>query len=148
MTHPQMPPLTREEIEIFLKESPIARFCTKNHDGTIHIAPVWFKYDQGEFLFGTQDTSRKARNLKRNTDVTLLIDNQAPPYKGIVVYGKATLDYDNVLNKRISIFKKYMPEENAKGMAEGLAKTWKPVVIHVKPHHMTSYDYAKAPGRK
>jgi nitroimidazol reductase NimA-like FMN-containing flavoprotein (pyridoxamine 5'-phosphate oxidase superfamily) len=143
-----MPPLTKDEIEAFLKEAPIARFCTKNSDGAIHVAPIWFKYDQGEFLFGTQDKSRRVRNLKRNSDVTLLIDNQAPPYKGIVVYGKATLDYDNVINKRVSIFKKYMPEENAKGMADGLAKTWKPVVIHVKPHRMTSYDYAKAPGRK
>ena len=32
--------LAKEEIESFLKEAKIARFCSLNNDGTIHAAPV------------------------------------------------------------------------------------------------------------
>lgn len=143
MVHPQMPPLTEAETEAFLKEAPIVRLCSKNADGTVHVAPVWFTYEGGEFHIGTQDSSRKAKNIRRDGDVTLLIDNQNPPYKGIVVYGKASLDHVNVIEKRVSIFRKYMPENEGRKMAEGLASRWKPVVIHVKPTKTASYDYSK-----
>ncbi len=76
--YPQMPPFTQDEIEAFLKEAPIARLSSLNPDGTIHIAPVYFKYDNGNILIGTQDMTHKVRNIKNNQQVTVLIDNQTP----------------------------------------------------------------------
>jgi nitroimidazol reductase NimA-like FMN-containing flavoprotein (pyridoxamine 5'-phosphate oxidase superfamily) len=52
--YPQMPPFTQDEIEAFLNEAPIARLSSHNSDGTIHIAPVYFKYENGNILIGTQ----------------------------------------------------------------------------------------------
>lgn len=143
--YPQMPPLTQEELVAFLKEAPIARLSSMNPDGTIHSAPVYFKYDNGDILIGTQDVTRKVRNAKQNPNVTLLIDNQSPPYRGVVIYGEAELDYEDVIAKRISIFERYMPTENAQQLAMGLANHYDPVIIRIKPKHMTSYDYSK-PG--
>ncbi|MFM8426333.1 MAG: hypothetical protein ACKOBL_14285, partial [Chloroflexota bacterium] len=40
--YPQMPPLTEEEITIFLNQPLIAKLGTLNDDGTIHIVPVIF----------------------------------------------------------------------------------------------------------
>ncbi|MFI5421193.1 MAG: pyridoxamine 5'-phosphate oxidase family protein [Nitrososphaerales archaeon] len=114
----------------------------KRH-GTIHAAPVWFKYDGGEMLLGTQQDAHRIKNLKKNPNVTLVVDVDQPPYKGVVIYGKAQLDYDNVIAKRISIFEKYMPRANAEKLANGLASVRKPVIIRVKPTKMVSYDYAK-----
>ena len=141
--YPQMPPLTQDELVAFLNEAPIARLSSMNPDGTIHTAPVFFKYDNGDILIGTQEVTRKVRNSKQNPSVTVLIDNQAPPYKGVVIYGEAELDYEDVIAKRISIFERYMPTENARGLATGLANNYEPVIIRVKPKHMTSYDYSK-----
>lgn len=47
---------TNEEIEIFLKENFIARICSYNKDGTIHVAPVGYRFmnDAGQ----TGSTSR------------------------------------------------------------------------------------------
>jgi|SRR5579872_4063578 len=138
-----MPPLTEKELETFLNQAPIARLSSHNADGTIHSAPIWFKYEGGELLFGTQQDSRRIKNIRKNPDVTVVVDSEQVPYKGILIYGRATLDYDNVIAKRVTIFQKYMPKENAEGLAQGLAKLRKPVVIRVAPKKMVSYDYGK-----
>jgi PPOX class probable F420-dependent enzyme len=139
----QEPPLTPSELDSFLKQAPIATLCTHNKDATIHAAPIWFKYDGGELLFGTQQDSHRVGNVRRNSDVTVVIDTDQLPYKGVVIYGSAKLDYEDVIPKRVSIFQKYMSKENAEGLASGLAKLRKPVIIRVSPKKMISYDYAK-----
>jgi nitroimidazol reductase NimA-like FMN-containing flavoprotein (pyridoxamine 5'-phosphate oxidase superfamily) len=141
----QMPPLSTDEVDEFLVKAPIATLCTQNTDGTIHAAPLFFKYDQGELLFGTQNDARRIKNIKNNPNVTIVIDDEHPPFKGVVLYGKAKLDYDDVIPKRVAIFEKYMPKPNAEKLANGLAAMRKPVVIRVKPSKVTSYDYAKDP---
>ena len=139
----QMPPLTGNELDSFLEKAPVAVLCTHNSDGTIHAAPVWFTYNKDEILFATQDDTRRIKNIKRNPDVTIVVDSEQLPYKGIVIYGKARLDYENVTPRRAAMYEKYMPKPNAEKLANGLAAMRKPVLIHVKPSKMTSYDYAK-----
>jgi nitroimidazol reductase NimA-like FMN-containing flavoprotein (pyridoxamine 5'-phosphate oxidase superfamily) len=143
-TYPQKPPFTQEEVVAFLNQAPIARLSSMNPDGTIHIAAVYFKYDNGDILIGTQNMTHKVRNIKHNPNVTVLIDNQAPPWKGVLIYGEAELDYEDVVAKRTSIFERYMPVEDARKFAMDLANTFAPVVIRVKPKRMTSYDYSKS----
>jgi nitroimidazol reductase NimA-like FMN-containing flavoprotein (pyridoxamine 5'-phosphate oxidase superfamily) len=142
--YPQMPPLTEEEIEVFLSQALIARLGTLNEDNTIHIAPILFKYENGEFTIGTQNASRRVRNIKRNPQVTLLIDDPTPPFKSVLVYGKAELDYDGIVQKRIAIFERSNPPEQAAQMAEGLCNKWPGVIIRIKPDRMVSFDYSKA----
>ena len=137
------PPLTPSELESYLKQALIARLCTHNEDNTIHATPVWFKYEGGELLFGTQQDSHRIKNISRNPDITVVIDQEQFPWKGVVIYGRAMLDYDDVIAKRVLLFQKYMSKENAEGLANGLAKLRKPVIIRVTPKKMISYDYAK-----
>ncbi len=139
----QEPPLTSQETDAVLQKAPIATLCTHNEDGTIHAAPVWFKYQDGNIMFGTQEDTRRVKNIKQNQDVTVVVDVEQPPFKGVVIYGKARLDYDDVVAKRVSIFEKYMPTKNAQGLAEGLKKLRTPVIIQVKPSKTVTYDYAK-----
>jgi PPOX class probable F420-dependent enzyme len=145
LEYPQMPPLTHEEMEAFLCRPLIARLGTINEDGTIHLAPVIFKYEDGEFIIGTADANRRVRNIKRSPAVSLLIDDPVPPFKAVLIYGRAELDYDSVLPKRISIMERYGPRQDAVRMAEGLCARWPAVMIHIKPDRMVSFDYSKAP---
>ena len=144
--YPQAPPFAPDEIESFLERPLIAKLCTHNEDGTIHIAPIWFKYENGELWFGTQEVTRKVRNIRRNTNVSVVIDTTDPAIQGVLISGKAELDYDDVIAKRVSIFEKYMPPEQAGGLARNLAAQWKPVIIRVKPERIVSFDYAKGFG--
>ena len=74
MVYTQSPVLTKEEIDKFLQKGNIARICSINKDGTIHAVPVWFDYDNGKVIIGTPKASRRARNIKQNNNVTVLID--------------------------------------------------------------------------
>lgn len=144
--YPQAHPMLRDEMEAFLAQPLIAKLCTHNEDGTIHVVPIWFKYQDGEILLGTQEITRKVRNIKRDNRVSVLVDTTEPRLKGVIMSGRADLDYDDVIPKRVSIFEKYMGPENAPGLAERLASNWKPVVIRVKPEHIISFDYSKGFG--
>jgi len=75
LPYTQSPHLTDEEIESFLKKAIVARFCSLNEDGTIHAVPVWYSYLEGKIIVATPVVSRKARNVRRNGNVTLLIDD-------------------------------------------------------------------------
>jgi len=141
--YPQKPPLTDEELRTFLRDAHIAHLGSLNPDGTINIAALWFKYDDGDILFGTQDITNKVRNIKRNPAVTVLIDVEEPVLRGVLIYGQAQLDYEDVLAKRVAIFERYMSSEDARGLATTLASSWAPVIIRVKPTRVSSYDYAK-----
>jgi PPOX class probable F420-dependent enzyme len=141
--YPQKPPLTDDELRTFLNEAPIAHLGSTNPDGTVHIVALWFNYDDGDIVFGTQDMTNKIRNIKRDPNVTVLIDVEGPPLKGVLIYGHAELDYEDVMAKRIAIFEKYMPSEEAQQWATRLASDFAPVIIRVKPKRVSSYDYAK-----
>ena len=141
--YPQAPPMTEEEVAAFLAEAPVARLASHNEDGTIHLAPAWFLYDEGEIVIGTQAVSRKARNVAADPRVTLVVDNEEPPWKGVIIYGTAELDGEDAAAKRVPIFAKYVPPERAEEMAYGMADQFEPVIIRVRPERVISYDYGK-----
>jgi general stress protein 26 len=144
--YPQAYPMTVEEIGNFLDLPLIAKLSSHNKDGTIHTVPIWFKHQEGEILLGTQEISQKVQNIKRDARVTVMVDTTEPRLKGVVMYGHAQLEYEDVIPKRTSIFEKYLSPEEAPGLAEKLASTWMPVVIRIKPDKIISFDYSKGFG--
>jgi len=143
--YPQAPPFANiQEIETFLEKPLLAKLCSHNPDGTIHVAPIYFKFAGGEFLLGSQDQSRKVRNIKRDNNVTVLIDSFDPVIQAVLAYGDAYLDYEDVIAKRVEILEKYFPSRaEAKSFAERLARNWKIVIIRVKPTRIVTFDYCK-----
>ena len=142
--YPQLPAMTHEELVSFFEKAKFARLATINDDGTIHIAPIFFKYDNGQFLMATQDPSRKVRNIKRNNHVTVLIDTTDVPFKGALIYGTAELDYEDVITKRIAIFERRLCHEEAETYARRLSGKWKCVILRITPKTIASFDYSKA----
>ena len=136
--------MTSEELASFFEEALFARLGTINEDGTIHIAPIFFKYDHGQILMATQDPSRKVRNIKRNNHVTVLIDIMDYPFKGALIYGTAELDYEDVIHKRMAIFERRLSHEEAETYARRLSGKWKCVILRITPLHIASFDYSKA----
>lgn len=143
--HPQAPPFANNhEIETFLARPLIARLSSHNPDGTIHIAPIYYLYENGEFLFGTQEQSRKVRNIQQDKRVTVLIDAYEPILQSVLAYGEAVLDYEEVVRKRVKILDRYYESTSqAQAFAERLARAWKTVIIHVKPSRIVTTDYSK-----
>lgn len=142
--YPQLPSLNEGELISFFEQSQFARLGTINEDGTIHIAPIFFKYEGGQILMATQDPSRKVRNIKRNKNVTVLIDKTEVPFKGALIYGTAELDYEDVIQKRIAIFERRLSREEAETYARRLSSKWQCVIIRITPVLVASFDYSKA----
>ena len=106
---PQAPPFeNQQEIETFLIKPLLARFCSHNRDGTIYIAPVYYLYVNGEFLFGTQTLSQKVRNIQHDKRVSVLIDAYEPELQAVLAYGEALLDFQDVVSKRVKILGKVL----------------------------------------
>ena len=68
--YPQAQPFGGEELDAFLARPLIAKLCTHNKDGAIHIAPIYFKYEDGTVLLGTQEMTQKVHNIRRDNRVT------------------------------------------------------------------------------
>jgi nitroimidazol reductase NimA-like FMN-containing flavoprotein (pyridoxamine 5'-phosphate oxidase superfamily) len=143
LSYTQSPHLTEEEIENFLKTEKIARFCSLNKDNTIHATPVWFNYVNKNIIIGTPDTSRKARNVRRNKNVTVLVDRVEAPTQGVIIYGEVELTYDDIRSTAISIFERYMAKEQAETSVDGLMKIATFIIMKVSIKNVASFDYSK-----
>ncbi|MFQ5837610.1 MAG: pyridoxamine 5'-phosphate oxidase family protein [Thermoplasmata archaeon] len=145
MVYTQPPYLTDEEMESFLKEANTARFCSLNPDGTIHAVPVSYKYEKGRILIVTPAASRKARNVKRNRNVTVLVDvsgKRISDFKGAIIYGKADVK-EGTLSEMMSVGEVWMPGDKVEAWSKGLMALTKWVTISVEPERRASFDYAK-----
>jgi general stress protein 26 len=143
--HPQYPPFDNErELEAFLERPLLARFCSLNADGSIHATPIYYLYQDGEFLFGTQVKAHKIQNILRDKRVSVLIDTDEPVLQTVLVYGEAELDFEDVLEKRVKILERYYEDPaQARAFAQRLASAWETVIIHVRLNKVVSVDYSK-----
>ena len=135
--------LEKVELESILEESRIARISCHNEDGTIHATPVWYKYIDEKIVFVTVDSSIKARNLKRNKNVTVLLDQVKPAVKGVMIYGTAELDYSDIFPMTITICEKYFEKkEKAKNFAEMMvSETGIDLIVRIKPERMITFHF-------
>jgi nitroimidazol reductase NimA-like FMN-containing flavoprotein (pyridoxamine 5'-phosphate oxidase superfamily) len=134
--------LTPEEIDSFLSETKIARFCCLNDDGTIHATPVWFLFTNRQFIILTPDESRKARNIKQNDSATILVDIEEPP-RGVMIYGTAQPETNFELEPTvISLCEKYMSKDKAQEQWRSVCPpNTKWLKITVTPTHIVSFTY-------
>ena len=147
MTYTQPPSMSREDAESLLREAKIARFCSLNQDGTIHAAPVWYKYENGQIIVATPVASRKARNVRRNNNVTILIDisEGGVQPRCALIYGKAEVELwtEDRFREGVSLLERYMPKERAEPYARGLFKLTKWEIMRITPERIASFDYGK-----
>ena len=138
--------MTKEEIESLLKEAKYARFCSHNKDGTIHATPVWFRYENGQIIIVTPEASRKARNVRRDNRVTILVDISGGEAgaRGVTIYGKAELEPQNSPTAdSISWAEKYWSKDEAEQYVKAMCKLTSLVKITIKPERLASFDYSK-----
>ncbi len=139
----QAPSLSDEEIITYLKKERRARVCTHNQDGTIHAVPVAYRYLDCKIIFLSFISSKKTRNIRRNSQITLLVDT-TEPFKGVIVYGRGEISdmdpYDG--GKLILEFAPFDAEKKEKYLKSYLEVT-NNYIIEVTPERYVSFDYGK-----
>ena len=84
-----MPPLSPSELEAFLLEpGHLVRIATTDAEGFPLAVPAWFLYRDGRILITPRERSAWRVHLERDPRVCLLIDEEAGPYRKVVVRGR------------------------------------------------------------
>lgn len=94
--------MTPEDIENLFENAYTTIFCSHNNDGTIHAAPIWYRYRDKVFYFVSIKKSRRVTNLKNNNTVSLAFLEQGTktgeegdiPSKCALVYGNAEMGFE------------------------------------------------------
>jgi len=135
-------PLTQQEIEQFLRSPNIAIMATVRPDGQPHAVPTWYDYQNGEIVLHMGLRSRRYRNLARNDRVTLCIDTRTPPYKAVVIQGRAVIEVgtDDDCSRRMALA--YLGKEVGTRYADGIRGS-RMVIARVKPEKVISWDYGR-----
>jgi nitroimidazol reductase NimA-like FMN-containing flavoprotein (pyridoxamine 5'-phosphate oxidase superfamily) len=76
-TEKEMPALS-DWMQQTLEARHYATLATHNEDGSIHLTPVWYLFENGKFYVGSASSSRKARNVTARPNATLMVDIRQP----------------------------------------------------------------------
>ncbi|HEX7209260.1 MAG TPA: pyridoxamine 5'-phosphate oxidase family protein [Nitrososphaeraceae archaeon] len=146
---PEIPSMSKEEVERFLENSLNLQLATIDERGDPNIQPVWFYYDKdGEKLWiNTSKSARKTQNIRKRATIYFSIDDENPPVRGVKGKGIATIIEDlkivNPLGDRISL--KYLGTLDhpiAKMISED-SKKGEVVLVEISPKFFSTWDYGK-----
>jgi general stress protein 26 len=146
---PSMPkPVTEAEVEKFLESKLNIQLATVDEEGYPNVQPVWFIYENGRLYTGTQKTTKKVQNIRKNPDkIYFSIDDENFPYKGVKGRGAATISEDVQRNLQIieKINLKYLGTQEhplAKMLVDN-ARNGIEVVIEITPKFFSAWDFSK-----
>ena len=103
------------------------KLATVKKDGSSHIVPIWFVLDgsnkngngdrkDGDIIFTTNGSSVKAKNIERDNRVSICVDDQAPPFSFVIIYGTAKIHHyrqNELFRFATRIARRYMGKDNA-----------------------------------
>ncbi len=135
-------PMSKPEIEKLLGEANIAVVATTAPDGSPHAVPTWYEYRNGEIMFHTAKTAFKYKCLAHDPRITLCVDTKEPPYKAVVLKGRASMEekIDDEGIQRMAVH--YLGAKLGEAYAKS-SKGARVVVVRFKPERTTSWDYGK-----
>jgi PPOX class probable F420-dependent enzyme len=108
--------MTHEEWRGFVSAGTrTGKLGTVRADGSPHVVPVWIVLDGDDVLFTAGDSTAKVKAIRREPRVSLLFDDEEPPFSFVSVRGTATLsdDLDEVRRWATRIGARYMGEDRA-----------------------------------
>ncbi|MBI3859055.1 MAG: PPOX class F420-dependent oxidoreductase [Thaumarchaeota archaeon] len=110
-----------EKVQEFLKAPLFGKIATLKKDGSPHVTPIWYMYDDGKLVVNTTTDRVKFRNIKRDPRVSLLVDDG---YSYVMILGKARVATERDPKKDIeSLAIRYRGEEQGRKSAR--ERYWK-----------------------
>jgi len=78
--------------EALLRSANPARLAYTWLDGSPRVVPIWFHWTGDQFVLGTGPKAPKLKALAADPRVALTIDDNAWPYKVMLVRGRSSVD--------------------------------------------------------
>ena len=118
-----MPRLTPQEIDSYLAGPHVAHFASIRQDGTPHISPVWYRWEDGKVTVVSGDSAVKTRNVRQNPKVAISVATDEWPYQYVILEGDATVENANLRDTVRSIFSRYEGTERGAQDADELTRS-------------------------
>lgn len=131
--------MTPEERDALLAKSLDAILAVQRTSAPPQLTPLWFYWDGEAFYLSTTRDRAKYPNIKRNPDVSLIVNDQAA-HTYLVAYGRAEIVEDNkdeIVALTLPIIKKYAPPDTVERMAASLLQQDR-VVIVLRPERIVT----------
>ena len=140
-------PLSKSELNSFLREPRMAHLATVSQDGRPRVSPIWYVYEDGCFYFTTRLSRLKGNDIRHNPHVALSIATDERPYRAACATGETRLvekDRDRWL-ERISV--RYGEREGREWLSEAVRQEGR-VVFKLQPSYILSWDYGRGDAER
>jgi PPOX class probable F420-dependent enzyme len=87
--------MTKDEWQEFVSSGTrTGKAGVTSADGGPHVTPIWFLLDGDDLVFTTHESSVKGMALRRDPRICVCVDDDAPPYSFVSLWGKTSLSED------------------------------------------------------
>ena len=132
--------LRPEDVARLLAAPKCATLATYRRDGTVLLSPVWHEWRDGGFNIWTGGVSEgKVRHLERDPRASLVVAEQAMPYRGLDASGRATLSLDGFHDVVRRTAARYMSPQEADAFAAEYPEPR--TVIRLVPDRIRAWDF-------
>jgi hypothetical protein len=112
-------------------------------DGAPRVVPIWFHWNEQEFVLGSPPKAPKLKALARNSKVALTIDDNSFPHKVLLVRGSAHLQTVNgIVPEYAMAAERYFGVQQGKAWVTQLASMTQGMVrIAITPEWVGLLDF-------
>lgn len=135
-------PMSPEHRQEFLAEGTrTAILATTRRDGRPHAVPICFVLDGDDILFLTNADSVKGADMRRDPRVTLVVDDETPPFAFVMIEGTAEIsqDLDEIRRAAVEISHRYDGGENLDQFVH-FATTALGSLVRIRPSRTLALD--------
>jgi PPOX class probable F420-dependent enzyme len=135
----EMTPETRREF--LTTGTRTAILATTQCDGRPHAVPVCFVLDDDDVLFVTNAGTAKGRGLQRDPRVTLVVDDERPPFAFVIIEGTAETSHEAADIERVAprIAERYGAPDSVEEFVR-FARDDLGTLVRVKPTKIMAFD--------
>lgn len=112
-------------------------------DGTPRVVPIWFAWNGSDLVVSSPSTAPKVNVLRRNPAVAVTINTSTPPYKVLLIRGRAEVELvDGIPPEYASSARHYFGEEQGVAWCAQVGKLFSQmarIVIH--PTWAETHDF-------
>ena len=103
--------MSDDEIAEFIERSRTATMATVGPNGTPHLVAMWYAYIDGKIWFETKARAQKTVNLRRNNQITCMIEDGLTydTLRGVSIEGTGEVieDPDLIWKVGVNVFERY-----------------------------------------
>ncbi|MDY7103252.1 MAG: PPOX class F420-dependent oxidoreductase [Actinomycetota bacterium] len=109
-------------------------------DGRPHVTPIWFVLDGDDLVFNTHESAGKAKAMGRDGRVSLVVDDETPPFSYVKIDGTVSFgtDPDELRAVATRIGGRYMGPDRAEefGRRNGVPGE---LIVRLTPTRITAH---------